>query len=63
MSKAEEGYFRRAVECLAFAETARDPEERAQLLVMANNLRRIAMDRSRRAVMLPKRERRVTKAP
>jgi hypothetical protein len=63
MSKAEEGYFRRAVECLAFAETARDPEERVQLLIMASNLRRIAMDRSRRAVMLPKRERRVTKAP
>ena len=62
MSKAEEGYFRRAEECRAFAETARDAEERVQLLVMANNLRSIALDRSRRAVMLPKRERGETKA-
>ena len=35
MNKAKEGYLRRAVECLAFAATARDPEERVQLLVMA----------------------------
>jgi hypothetical protein len=55
MAKAEEGYFRRAVECLAFAKSARDEEERVQLLVMANNLRRIAIDRSRRALTLPKR--------
>jgi hypothetical protein len=64
MGRAEEGYLRRAVECLAFAENARDAEERVQLLVMANNLRRIAIDRSRRALALPKRdrERRATKA-
>ena len=61
MNKAEEGYLRRAVECLAFAKTARDAEERVQLLVMANNLRRIANDRSRRAMILPKRERRAGK--
>ena len=61
MGRAGEGYFRRAVECLAFAETARDAEERVQLLVMANNLTRIAIDRSQRAVILPKRERRTTK--
>ena len=57
MGKAEEGYFRRAVECLAFAENARDEEERVQLLVMASNLRRIAIDRSRRASALLKRDR------
>jgi hypothetical protein len=57
MNKAEEGYLRRASECLAFAKTARDPEERAQLLVMANNLRRIASNRRQRATTLRKRER------
>ena len=60
MNKAKEGYLRRAVECLAFAATARDPEERVQLLVMANNLRRIATDRSRRPATA---ERRRTKVP
>jgi len=62
MSRAGEGYFRRAEECFAFAETARDAEERAQLLVMANNLLRIAIDRQG-AVVQPTRERRVTKVP
>jgi len=61
MSRAGEGYFRRAEQCFAFAETARDPEERAQLLVMANNLTRIAIDRSQRDATLPKRERRPAK--
>jgi len=63
MNKAKEGYLRRAVECLAFAATARDPEERVQLLVMANNLRRIATDRTRRPATPPKAERRRTKMP
>ena len=63
MNKAEEGYLRRAVECLAFAATARDAEERVQLLVMANNLRRIAKDRSRRPATQRKGERRASKAP
>ena len=61
MNKAEEGYLRRALECFAFAKTARDPEERAQLLVMANNLRRIATDRRQRATTLRNGEHRAAK--
>jgi hypothetical protein len=49
MKKAEP-YRRRAIECLAFARNARTDEERRQMLIMANTLERLALDRERRTV-------------
>jgi hypothetical protein len=43
-------YRRRADECFAFARSARDEQERAQLLIMANTLKRIALDHERKSV-------------
>jgi len=56
MHKTDEGYRRRAIECFAFAENARDEAERTQLLIMANNLRRLALSREQKAVRASKRE-------
>ena len=47
MNYAEQ-YRRRANECVAFAQRARNTEERMQLLIMANTLQRLALDRERR---------------
>lgn len=50
MHKQDEGYRARAIECFAFAKNARDAEERTQLLIMANNLERLAQARERKAL-------------
>lgn len=49
MSRLED-YRRRATECLAFAKIARDEEERTQMLIMANTLNRLAVEREKKAV-------------
>jgi hypothetical protein len=49
MNYAEQ-YRRRANECFAFAKSARNEEERLQLLIMANTLERLAVDRERKAI-------------
>jgi hypothetical protein len=43
MRKAD--YNRRAAECLAFAKTSRDEDERTQMLLMATRLRQLAIQR------------------
>lgn len=48
MHKVDEGYRRRAIECFAFAKNARADEERTQLLIMANNLMRLAVRREQK---------------
>jgi hypothetical protein len=53
MSYAEQ-YRRRSRECLAFANSARNEEERMQLLIMANTLERLALAREQRAVFVRK---------
>jgi hypothetical protein len=40
-----EDYDRRAAECRAFAQTSRDEDERAQMLIMANTLQQLALRR------------------
>jgi hypothetical protein len=49
MNYAEQ-YRRRANECFAFAKSARNEEERMQLLIMANTLERLALAREQKAV-------------
>lgn len=55
MNYAEQ-YRRRANECFAFAKSARNEEERMQLLIMANTLKRLAFDRERKAIEMRKTE-------
>ena len=49
-------YRRRSRECLAFAKTARNEDERMQLLIMASTLERLAVDRERKAILMRKTE-------
>jgi hypothetical protein len=49
MRRTSEGYQRRAVECFAFAKNAHGNEERTQLLIMANVLKNIAIEREQRS--------------
>jgi hypothetical protein len=53
MNYAEQ-YRRRANECFAFAKSARNEEERMQLLIMANTLERLALAREQKAVFAAK---------
>ena len=56
MHTEDEGYRRRAIECLAFAAKTRDDEERAQLLIMAHNLKRLALSHEQKAARARKAE-------
>jgi hypothetical protein len=44
----KEDYYRRAAECRAFARTSRDEDERTQMLIMANTLQQLAIQRENR---------------
>lgn len=49
MHTADEGYHRRAIECFAFAKNARNDEERTRLLIMANVLKRLALQKEQKS--------------
>jgi hypothetical protein len=55
MSKPED-YGRRAVECFAFAKNACHEEERTQLLIMANTLQRLAVEREKKKIKTRKKK-------